>query len=171
MTMFRLHRPARLLLTAASLSVAIAVTGCAPLVQPVVEDRGYVFDPKDLEKLQTGSSKEQVRTVMGSPSTVSTVEGEAWYYISSRFETIMFYEPKEVERMVAAVYFDKSEAVQEIAYYGLEDGQIVNFIDRKTPTRGKELTILGQLFGNLGRFNNPGAGASVPGTGDPTRRR
>ena len=171
MTMFRLHRPARLLLTAASLSVAMAVAGCAPFIEPVVEDRGYVFDPKDLEQLQTGASKEQVRTVMGSPSTVSTVEGEAWYYISSRFETMMFYEPKEVERTVAAVYFDKSETVQEIAYYGLEDGQIVNFVDRKTPTRGKELTILGQLFGNLGRFNNPGAGIPTVGTGDPTRRR
>lgn len=171
MTMFRLHRPARLLLTAASLSVAMAVAGCAPFIEPVVEDRGYVFDPKDLEQLQTGSSKEQVRTVMGSPSTVSTVEGEAWYYISSRFETMMFYKPKEVERAVAAVYFDKSETVQEIAYYGIEDGQIVNFVDRKTPTRGKELTILGQLFGNLGRFNNPGAGIPTVGTGDPTRRR
>lgn len=171
MTMFRLHRPARALLAAAGLSAAIAVTGCAPLVQPVVEDRGYIFDPSDLEKLQAGASKEQVRTVMGSPSTVSTVDGEAWYYISSRFETMMFYRPKEIERTVAAVYFDKSETVQEVAYYGLEDGQIVNFVDRTTPTRGKELTILGQLFGNLGRFNNPGAGIPSVGTGDPNQRR
>ncbi|MBX3507509.1 outer membrane protein assembly factor BamE [Parvibaculum sp.] len=171
MTTFRLHRPARALLAAAGLSAALAVTGCAPLVQPVIEDRGYIFDPADLAKLQPGASKEQVRTVMGSPSTVSTVDGEAWYYISSRFETLMFYPPKEIERTVAAVYFDKTEAVQEVAYYGLEDGQIVNFVDRTTPTRGKELTILGQLFGNLGRFNNPGSSIPSVGTGDPRTRR
>ncbi len=171
MTTFRLHRPARALLAAAGLSAALAVTGCAPLVQPVIEDRGYIFDPADLAKLQPGASKEQVRTVMGSPSTVSTVDGEAWYYISSRFETLMFYPPKEIERTVAAVYFDKTETVQEVAYYGLEDGQIVNFVDRTTPTRGKELTILGQLFGNLGRFNNPGSSIPSVGTGDPRTRR
>lgn len=167
MTTFRLHRSARLLLTAATLSAATVLVSCAPLVQPVIEDRGYIFDPNDLAKLQTGASKEQVRTVMGSPSTTSTVDGEAWYYISSRFETTMFYRPKEVERTVAAVYFDKTESVQEIAYYGLEDGQIVNFVNRTTPTRGKELTVLGQLFGNLGRFNSPG---SLP-SNDPTQRR
>jgi len=107
---------------------------------------------------------------MGSPSTVSTVDGEAWYYISSKFETVAFYQPEEIERTVAAVYFDKTEAVQQIAYYGLEDGQIVNFVDRKTPTRGKELTILGQLFGNLGRFNSQSSG--IPsGPGSPTGGR
>lgn len=158
----RLHRPVRLLLTAACLSwAASTLSACAP----VTVDRGYIFDPADLEKLQTGATKEQVRTIMGSPSTVSTVDGEAWYYISSKFETFAFYKPEEVERTVAAVYFDKTEAVQQIAYYGLEDGQIVNFVDRKTPTRGKELTILGQLFGNLGRFNSQSPAS------DPTQRR
>lgn len=168
MTPSRLRRPVRLLLTAACLSLAVpALTACSP----VVVDRGYIFDPNDLDKLQTGASKEQVRTIMGSPSTVSTVDGEAWYYISSKFETVAFYQPEEIERTVAAVYFDKTEAVQQIAYYGLEDGQIVNFVDRKTPTRGKELTILGQLFGNLGRFNNQSGGIPSVGTGDPTQRR
>tara|TARA_R110002110_G_scaffold71027_4_gene190014 strand:+ start:811 stop:1314 length:504 start_codon:yes stop_codon:yes gene_type:complete len=165
MTSFRLRRPARLLMTAACLSLAAsALAACSP----VIVDRGYIFDPKDMEKVQDGSSKEQVRTVMGSPSTVSTVDGEAWYYISSKFETFAFYHPEEVERTVAAVYFDKTDVVQQVAYYGLEDGQIVNFVDRKTPTRGKELTILGQLFGNLGRFNNQGP--AIPSVGGPGRR-
>jgi len=168
MTLSRPRRPARLTLTAICLAMGtVTMSACSPLV----EERGYIFDPADLDKLQTGSSKEQVRTVMGSPSTVSTVDGEAWYYISSKFETVAFYAPEEVERSVAAVYFDKTDVVQQVAYYGLEDGQIVNFADRKTPTRGKELTILGQLFGNLGRFNSQGAGIPSVGTGNPTNRR
>ncbi|HAC60473.1 outer membrane protein assembly factor BamE [Parvibaculum sp.] len=168
MNSFRLRRPARVALTAVCLALgSVAMSACSP----IVEERGYIFDPADLDKLQTGSSKEQVRSVMGSPSTVSTVDGEAWYYISSKFETVAFYEPKEIERTVAAVYFDKTDVVQQVAYYGLEDGQIVNFVDRKTPTRGKELTVLGQLFGNLGRFNNQSTGIPSVGTGNPTNRR
>ena len=168
MTSSRLRRPARLALAAVCLAMgAVTMSACSPLI----EERGYIFDPADLDQLQSGSSKEQVRSVMGSPSTVSTVDGEAWYYISSKFETVAFYAPEEVERSVAAVYFDKTDVVQQVAYYGLEDGQIVNFVDRKTPTRGKELTILGQLFGNLGRFNNQSSGIPSVGTGNPTNRR
>ena len=31
-------------------------------------------------------------------------------------------------------------------------GRAFQVVDRKTPTRGKELTILEQLLGNVGRF-------------------
>ena len=44
--------------------------------------------------------------------------------------------------------------VKEIKRYGLKDGKQIAFVDRETPTRGKEMTVLEQLFGNLGRFNN-----------------
>lgn len=165
----RPHRTARSILAAVCLATAgVVLAACSP----VKVDRGYIFDPKDLTKIQAGvTSKEQVRTIMGSPSTTSTIDGEAWYYISSKFETHTFNRPQEIDRAIAAFYFEKTDVVQEVAYYGLEDGQIVNFVDRTTPTRGKELTILGQLFGNLGRYNAPGAGMPGVGTGDPTRRR
>ncbi|MDZ4366715.1 MAG: outer membrane protein assembly factor BamE [Afipia sp.] len=167
--MIPLRRTVRTILAATCLATAsMAFAACSP----VKEDRGYIFDPNDLTKIQAGAtSKEQVRTIMGSPSTTSTVDGEAWYYISSKFETTTFFRPKEVDRAVAAVYFEKTDVVQEVAYYGLEDGQIVNFVDRTTPTRGKELTILGQLFGNLGRYNAPGAAMPGVGTGNPGGRR
>ena len=38
--------------------------------------------------------------------------------------------------------------------FELEDGQEVAMVERETPTRGKELSLLQQLFGNLGRFND-----------------
>lgn len=145
---------------------AVLIAGSAPLTvacSPVVQERGYIFDAKDLEQVHPGDNRDQVKKLLGTPSTVSTVQGEAWYYISSKFETYAFYEPEEVDRKVAAVYFDKSGVVDDVAYYGLEDGQVVDFVTRKTPTRGKEMTILGQLFSNLGRYNNAGANQKQPG--------
>ena len=169
MTPPRLSQTVRTIMIAACLTTSAAVLAAC---SPVVEERGYIFDPNDLTKIQPGiTSKEQVRSIMGSPSTTSTVDGEAWYYICSKFETTTFYRPKEVDRAVAAFYFEKTDVVQEVAYYGLEDGQIVNFVDRTTPTRGKELTVLGQIFGNLGRYNAPGAAIPGVGTGNPGGRR
>lgn len=166
MTSIRLQRHVRQLMLATAIPVLGALTaGCST----IVEERGYVIDKNDLDKLQPGiTPKEEARTIMGSPSTISTIDGEAWYYISSRFETFAFYKPEETNRTVIALYFDRTNTVQQVAYYGLEDGQIVNFKDRATPTRGKELTILGQLFSNLGKFNSGSATDDARSTGRGT---
>jgi outer membrane protein assembly factor BamE (lipoprotein component of BamABCDE complex) len=59
-----------------------------------------------------------------------------------------------IDQQVVAISFDKqSEKVKDIKRYGLKDGKQVAFVERETPTRGKELTVLEQLFGNFGRFN------------------
>jgi hypothetical protein len=69
--------------------------------------------------------------------------------------------PKEVERQVIAIRFDQNDQVASLGQYGLEDGKIVDINSRTTPTKGRELTMLQQLFGNIGK-PGPG-GAIVPG--------
>lgn len=154
MTSNRLRRRAGLLAAVAVLAVSSPVISACALVEPVKANRGYIVDEDNLKKLKPGiTTLAQVGEYMGSPSTISTDDGVAWYYITTKTETFLFFEPEEKERTVVAVYFDKTSVVQEVLYYGLQDGQVVNLVTRTTPTRGKELTFLGQLFGNLGRFN------------------
>ena len=145
-----------LMRAAAALALAggVALAGC----QPVVDYRGFVPQETAIEQVRIGSSKAQVEELLGSPSAQSTIGGGSYYYISSVFETTAFYEPEEVDRKVYAVEFDETDTVQRVAYYGLKDGRVFDFISRKTPTRGKELSVVQELFGNLGRFND---GASV----------
>ncbi|BAE51153.1 hypothetical protein amb2349 [Paramagnetospirillum magneticum AMB-1] len=51
--------------------------------------------------------------------------------------------------------FDRAGTVRAIDNRGLEDGKDVVPAGRETPTAGKELTILQQLMGNVGRFSKP----------------
>lgn len=138
---------------AAALAV-VAIAGCTPSV----DHRGYLPQEAQLKQLQLGMPKPEVEALLGSPSTTATVNmtGDSYYYISSVVEQTAFFEPKEVDRKVLAIRFDQFEQVESFAQYGLEDGQVVNISDRRTPTRGKELTILQQLFSNIGRFQGPG---------------
>ncbi|HET9247391.1 MAG TPA: outer membrane protein assembly factor BamE, partial [Xanthobacteraceae bacterium] len=46
--------------------------------------RGYIVPEGALEQIPIGSTQEQVLIVLGTPSTVATVSGEAFYYISQR---------------------------------------------------------------------------------------
>ena len=122
---------------------------------PVIDNRGYVFDESLLPQLVVGTTSEaDIITIMGSPSTVSTLNGGAYYYISSRFITEAYREPRETERRVLAIFLDEDKKIRDLGFYTLEDGNIVTIVARTTETQGRELTFLQQIFGNLGRFES-----------------
>ena len=111
-----------------------------------VTHHGYMAPEGALEQLPIGSTQEQVLIVLGTPSTVATISGEVFYYISQRSEQISFLPAKETDRRVIAVYFDKNRRVQRLADYGLKDGKIFDYISRTTPSGGVEQNTLGLMF-------------------------
>lgn len=136
-----------------------ALAACAPRQ----DYRGVVLDEDKLSQVALGQSSEaQVGALLGSPSTISTFTewGTTYYYISSETEAVAFLAPELIDQQVVAISFDKDGKVQAIKRYGMKDGKQIAFVDRETPTRGKEMTVLEQLFGNLGRFNSPTGGAT-----------
>lgn len=136
--------------------VAGSLLACAP----VIDNRGYIFDDRQIETLEKGVTRmETVRDTFGSPSTVTSMNGDAYYYIYSRFVTESYRAPEEVERKVLAIYFDGSKRISDFAVYGLEDGIIVPIVARTTLTQGQELSVIAQLFGNLGRFGDEAPGS------------
>jgi outer membrane protein assembly factor BamE (lipoprotein component of BamABCDE complex) len=108
--------------------------------------RGYVLADGALEQIPLGASQEQVLITLGTPSTVATVSGEVFYYISARTEQTSFLPEKTVDQRVVAVYFDKNRRVQRIANYGYEDGRIFDYVSRTTPTSGQELSYISYIF-------------------------
>ncbi|MFS8040584.1 outer membrane protein assembly factor BamE [Xanthobacter sp. AM33] len=109
--------------------------------------RGYVLADGALEQVPVGSSQEQVLLVLGTPSTVATVNGEAFFYISQVQKKVAFLKPEITEQKVLAVYFDKNKRVSRIAQYGLKDGKVFDFISQTTPTSGEELSLIKQMIG------------------------
>lgn len=132
--------------------VAASLGGCLGYDGEVT--RGYVVDTHALEQVKPGSSAEQVLVVLGTPSTTSTVGGSAWYYISQTVDRTFAFSPPEVtDQRVLAVYFDKNKKVERVANYGLQDGQVIDFVTRTTPTGGAEQGFLKNLFHSLLRFS------------------
>ena len=66
------HRAARFALT---LVFAGALAGCSSFGETL--QRGYVLADGALEQIPVGASQEQVLIVLGTPSTVATVNGVA----------------------------------------------------------------------------------------------
>src|ERR1700676_2063827 len=122
--------------------VCVVLGGCSEQFQ-----KGYILPDGALEQIPIGASQDQVLIVMGTPSTVATLSGEVFYYISQRSERpVAFMNQRVVDQRVIAIYFDKNRQVQRLANYGLQDGRIFDFISRTTPTSGQELSYLTPLF-------------------------
>ena len=138
-------RPFRMAAARVAVTVAfgILLSGCFLETY----QRGYIVPEGALEQLPIGSTQEQVLIVLGTPSTVATVSGEAFYYISQRAErSIGFMPQRVVDQRVVAVYFDKNRRVERLANYGLKDGKVFDFVSRATPTGGKDVAYLNALF-------------------------
>jgi outer membrane protein assembly factor BamE (lipoprotein component of BamABCDE complex) len=155
MTHLPLQRPRR-----ASFAVRLLAGACLalPLAGCLGYDgtiqRGYVADAKTIDALKPGEAAEQVLSQLGTPSTTSTVGGDAWYYISQKVvRPVAFMPDKIADQRVLAVYFTKAKKVERVANYGIEDGKVFDYISRTTPTAGGETSFLQNMLTGLLKFN------------------
>jgi len=147
----------RLLISAGLLTVATLMSGCAG----EYAKRGFMLDDQLVADVRPGvDNKDSVTEVLGRPTLVSTFDDNVWYYISQTERQKAFFRPEITDQEILAVRFGDNGLVSEKETFTLADAMSVNPVDRTTPTRGKELGLLEQLFGNIGRFagstENPG---------------
>jgi outer membrane protein assembly factor BamE (lipoprotein component of BamABCDE complex) len=124
-----------------------------------INNDGFVMDEDALSQIHPGGqNREQVAQMLGSPSSVAVFDDQTWLYIHRRTsQRIAFFQPTVLEQDVIAITFDRTSGqVAEVRRLTLADGQNIAPVDRITPSPGKELTVMQQLLGNLGRFNPTG---------------
>jgi outer membrane protein assembly factor BamE (lipoprotein component of BamABCDE complex) len=150
-------------------AAAASLSACAPITS-YSGFQAIESDPKDV-KVGT-DTKSTVRGRLGSPSATGTFDPNTWFYMNQMKSRVAFKRPEVISRNVVAITFNKdSEAVESVNSYTLKDGKVVAFNGRETPTRGRELTILEQILGNVGRGSMlPRDDETVPGNRPGDRR-
>ena len=132
--------------------VALALAAC----DNFADIRGFAPAPGAVDKLEVGTqSREDVQRLIGSPSAVATFNPNVWYYISEKQESWGPSKPWIADQSVIQISFNESGRVQNIKYYDMKDAQNITMVARITPTSGKELTVLEQILGNVGKFSGP----------------
>ena len=146
-------------------SMALTGVACAP----VIANQGFqTVDVKPADIVAGTDTRETVQTKLGTPSARSTFEDNVWYYISQTTERYTYNRPEVSQRTVTEITFDKADnSVSNVRVLGLEDGQEVAINNRVTPTRGRQLTIIEQLLGNVGRGQLPRTDEDIPGQRRP----
>ena len=155
--------PSRLLL--AALSAAALTAACAP----VVGQNGFqAIDARPTDIVAGTDTRQTVLTKLGTPSTTSTFESDTiWYYMSQTTEKYTYNRPQVTQRSITEITFNDAGQVAAVRTLGLDDGERVAMNGRETPTRGRQLTILEQLLGNVARGQLPRTEEDVPGQRRP----
>ncbi|MDX2234923.1 MAG: outer membrane protein assembly factor BamE [Hyphomonadaceae bacterium] len=138
-------------MTLGKVAALALLAGAVSACNPIRDTHGFSAVTEDQKNVEVGvDTKSTVLARLGTPSTQSAFDETAWYYISTVQERYAFYMPRTVGREVLVVKFDADGKVSNVERFGMEKGQVIAYSDDKTPTRGRELGIVEQIFGNIG---------------------
>ena len=132
------------------LILCFSIIGCSKLIV----QNGVPVDNDIFQKLIIGSStKNQVKKNLGEPLMIDTQKEETWIYFSQKIENIAFFAPKLKERSVLMLKFKRNKLVSKESFTQ-KDSKIIEISTNKVISGGRKLTILQQIFGNIGNFSS-----------------
>ena len=136
------------------MTILLCMAGC----QPVVRNQGNFVTPSRLAQVTPKTSrKADVEAILGSPTVKGTYADNTWYYIGQTTEQTAFLLQKPTVREIVEVKFNEKNEVISVDKWNLDIGQDIQMTADKTPTGGKSVGALEQIFGNfggLGSFGN-----------------
>lgn len=152
--------PNRRLLMLLLAPLAVATAGCAQ--KQIQNNQGYIADEELANSVQPGvDNKESVEKALGRPTLASKWDNNVWYYISRNTRQLAFARPVPATQRVLIVRFAPDGTVAAVDRRGLEQVADLTPNKDKTPTLGREATLLEDLFGNIGTVG------AAPGAGGP----
>ena len=99
-----------------ALGAALLAAGCTAIYR----NHGYVPTEEDLAQVAVGkSTRDDVATAIGRPSSTGVLEGSAWYYVGSRWKYYGGRAPQEIDRQVLVVSFSSKGVVENVERIGL----------------------------------------------------
>ena len=137
---------------------AALLAGCASLR----DHQGYLLDEALVAAVQPGvDNKDSVAGTLGRPTFTGQFDREQrdWYYVSRDTRQAAFTMPRPSAQTVLRVRFDAAGNVESVQRTGVELAVNINPDDRRTPTLGRNRSLLQELFGNIGAVGQRGQAA------------
>jgi outer membrane protein assembly factor BamE (lipoprotein component of BamABCDE complex) len=124
---------------------------------PTPHIRGNFVEDEQLKKLTIGqTTAQQVHEILGPPSSQELFVGKGWYYIGEKTETVSFLKPEVQKRHFYLLEFNDQNVLTSLKKFD-EKGIDVTPDSSKTPTHGRDPSLLGEFINNIGRYEDPGA--------------
>ena len=70
-----------------------------------ITHNGNMPSNERIAQIRVGQSKSEILNILGSPSSVVSLDRNQWIYMSSDIKRVAFFAPKEVDRDVLTIQF------------------------------------------------------------------
>ena len=132
----------------ALLCSALLLAACSPQTA----NRGNLVEARRIEQVKVGeSTQDDVRRILGSPTTIATFDENVWYYMGQMTEQTAFMAPETVQSQVLRLRFDGAGTLAALDKVDGLAAETVDPVAETTPSAGRQLTVFEQLMGNFGR--------------------
>jgi outer membrane protein assembly factor BamE (lipoprotein component of BamABCDE complex) len=143
----------------AATAAVLILGGCTK----VADRMGYVPDETLFSAVQPGvDNKDSVMGTLGRPTFTGQFNENDWYYVTRETKNLAFRMPKVKAQTVFRVRFDQTGNVAAVDRRGMEQIAMIHPSSDKTPTLGRNRSILEELFGNIGQVGSSGQQGSTP---------
>ena len=129
----------------------VALSACSSDV--FLMQTGNMPSDDKIEQIKVGQTQDEVRYLLGSPSSVSSLEENQWVYMSSTLKKVAFLAPKIVDRDVLTVDFDKNGKVSKFARLNETNGAEIKPDSDETQSGGHKVGFFKKYFGGVGTFS------------------
>lgn len=106
-----------------------------------------------IKEVKVGQTQDKVRELLGSPSSVASLDENQWIYMSSTLKKVAFFNPKIVNRDVLTIDFDKNGKVSKIVRLDEKNGADINPDKDETQSGGHNPGFFKKYFGGVGTFS------------------
>ena len=110
-----------------------------------------------IEQIKVGQTQNEVRDLLGSPSSIVSLDENQWIYMSSTLKKVAFLEPKIVDRDVLTINFDNKGKVSKIVRLDETDGSKIKPDKDETASGGHKVGFFKKYFGGVGTFSPLGS--------------
>jgi outer membrane protein assembly factor BamE (lipoprotein component of BamABCDE complex) len=152
-------------MTVAILVAGLPLAGCS-LFEAQSTTRGNPVDIDSLKQLTPGvTTSADASALLGSPTAHETFDDNSWVYISQITRPRVGRLPGVLQQRVVVLNFDASGVLRSVKVYNKGDARAVDMAPGTTATPGASVSVLQQLFGNVGRFSGGGETGGDQGGG------
>lgn len=114
---------------------------------------GNMPSEERIGQLAKGQSKQEVMSLLGSPSCVVSLNQDTWIYMSSAIKQVAFMPPEEIDRKLLVIKFNDQNNVEVIEHLDKENGEEIAISEDASANQEKEQGFFQKYFGGVGQVN------------------
>lgn len=131
------------------LSLVLVCSACSSDV--FLKHNGNMPEESKIQKIAIGQNKDEVRDILGNPSSVTGLNDNHWIYMSSTQKKVAFLRPEELQRDILAITF-KDDKISKIEKFDLADGNNIKIDPDETQTANSNVGFFRKYFGGVGQY-------------------